>query len=328
MSHIRSLVFHQNGRPEEVLGLEQHAYDTPLLQDQVRVEILAAPINPADLNTVVGNYGVKLDLPAVPGVEGAGRVVATNSKDFAVGDSVIFLRRAATWASHTIVAAESLLKIPPEMEPLQAAMLKINPATAWLLLHQFVNLQHGDWIVQNAGNSGVGRCVIQLARDLGIRTVSFVRRDRFRSELSALGADGVFNDDQDGHAAAREVLAGANAAAAFNAVGGDSALRLMKQLRQGGQHITYGAMGLKPLTVPNGLLIFRDLQLRGLWVSRWLETAPAEQIRGIYADLAQRVIAGKLQQPVDSTFKLEDFRAALARVEAPDRCGKILLMPQ
>jgi hypothetical protein len=101
-------------------------------------------------------------------------------------------------------------------------------------------------------------------------------------ELRALGADHVFIDDDDGLAAAKSALGGANAALAFNAVGGDSALRLMKLLREGGTHITYGAMGRKPLTLPNGLLIFRDIRVRGLWVTRWVENAPtAEKSRGL-----------------------------------------------
>jgi NADPH:quinone reductase-like Zn-dependent oxidoreductase len=293
----------------------------------VLVRILAAPINPADLNTIEGTYGVKPALPATPGIEGCGVVEVGNFTEFEKGDRVIFLRRAATWASHTSVPADSLLKLPPGIDPLQAAMLKVNPATAWQLLHGFGKLKKGDWIVQNVGNSGVGRCVIQLARDLGIRTISFVRRTELFEELRQLGANHVFLDDEGGLAAAREALGGANAALAFNAVGGDSALRLMKLLLESGTHITYGAMGRKPVTMPNGLLIFRDIQVRGLWVTRWIDNAPLAEVREIYQNLAARVAAGKIVQPVDSTFPLEQFPAALARLEAPDRSGKILFAP-
>ncbi len=293
----------------------------------VRVRILAAPLNPADLNTIEGTYGVKPPLPATPGIEGCGVVEASNSSDYAPGDRVIFLRRAATWASHTSVPGETLFKLPPGIDPLQAAMLKVNPATAWRLLHGFGPLKPGDWIVQNVGNSAVGRCVIQLARDLGIRTLSFVRRPELGDELRELGADQFLLDDEASLTEAKAVLGGANAALAFNAVGGESALRLMKLLREGGSHITYGAMGRKPLTIPNGLLIFRDIQVRGLWVSRWIENAPIEEVRAGYENLAARVAAGKLVQPVDSTFPLEQFQAALARLEAPERSGKVLFVP-
>ena len=324
----KQLVFRKSGSPGEVLEIEMNTLISRALGDgDVLVRILAAPINPADLNTIEGTYGVKPPLPATPGIEGCGVVEVSRSADFKVGDWVIFLRRASTWASHTTLPAAALLKIPDSIDPLQAAMLKVNPATAWQLLHGFGPLKSGEWIVQNVGNSAVGRCVIQLARDLGIRTISLVRRAEQFDELIALGADHVFLDDDTGLASARDVLGGANAAFAFNAVGGDSALRLMKLLRESGSLVTYGAMGRKPVTIPNGLLIFRDIRVCGLWVSRWIESASTEEVAAVYENLAARVVAGKLLQPVDSTFPLEAFQQALARLEAPDRNGKILFVP-
>ena len=324
----KQLVFRQTGKPSEVLEFEADSLISQAPDPgTVLVRMLAAPINPADLNTIEGTYGVKLALPATPGIEGCGVVENGNSTDFKEGDHVIFLRRAATWASHATVPAEAIFKLPPGIDPIQAAMLKVNPATAWRLLHGFGALKPGEWIVQNVGNSAVGRCVIQLARDLGIRTISFVRRIELLGELRGLGADHIFLDDDDGLAAAKEALGGANAALAFNAVGGDSALRLMKILRESGCHITYGAMGRKPLTIPNGLLIFRDIQVRGLWVSRWIENAPLNEVRDVYENLAARVANGKIVQQVDSTYPLEKFQDALARLEAPERSGKVLFVP-
>lgn len=322
----RRLVFRRTGTPAEVLETEEFQPIAPGA-GEVLVKILAAPVNPADLNTIEGTYGVKPPLPAVPGIEGCGVVEASGAEGFTPGMRVMFLRRADTWATHTTLPAEALFPLPDGIDPLQAAMLKVNPATAWRLLHGFETLHPGDWIVQNLGNSAVGRCVIQLARDLGIRSVSFVRRAGQAAALTALGADHVFTDDEDGMRAARGVLDGANAALGFNAVGGDSALRIAKLLREGGTHITYGAMGRKPVTLPNGLLIFRDLRVRGLWVTRWSETAASAEIHETYRSLAARVVAGTLVQPVDRTFALDDWRQALARLDAPDRTGKVLFTP-
>ncbi len=321
----KQLLFRETGKPSEVLEMESESLISQALAGgEVLVRIVAAPLNPADLNTIEGTYGVKLDLPATPGIEGYGVVESSSSPDFERDDEVIFLRRSATWASHSTVPGETLFKLPKGMDPLQAAMLKVNPATAWQLLHGAGNPELGSWVVQNVGNSAVGRCVIQLARDLGVKTISFVRREALFEELRALGADHVFLDDDGGVASAMEAMGGANAALAFNAVGGDSALRLMKLLREGGCHLTYGAMGRKPVTVPNGLLIFRDIHVRGLWVTKWIENASAEEVAEVYESLAARVAAGKLVQAVDSTYPLERFQDALARLEAPDRSGKVL----
>jgi NADPH:quinone reductase-like Zn-dependent oxidoreductase len=128
-------------------------------------------------------------------------------------------------------------------------------------------------------------------------------------------------------AEALEHLGGATARLAFNAVGGESALRLMKLLEEGVTHITYGAMSRKPLTLPNGLLIFRDIRLRGLWVTKWLEHAPFEEVRATYEKLAELVNAGRLVQKVDSVFSLEDWPTALLRLKDANRNGKVLLVP-
>lgn len=327
MSRGKRLVFDGFGKPSEVLRYEEYAL--PRVQEgEVLVRISAAPINPADLNTIEGTYGYKPPLPATPGIEGCGVVESSRADGFAPGDGVIFLQRAHTWASHSLVPASALFRVPSHMDPLQAAMLKVNPATAWRLLHGFDNLAPGDWIVQNLGNSAVGRCVIQLCRDLGIRSISFVRDAAQAAELRALGADHVFADDEIGAAAARDVLGGAHAALAFNAVGGDSALRLMKLLRASGTHITYGAMGRKPITLPNGLLIFQDIRIRGLWVTRWADNAPREEVDSVYQNLSELVANGKLVQPVDGSFLLENWREALSRLEAPGRSGKVLFAMQ
>jgi len=317
------LIFRQTGKPEEVLELEDFPLAAPG-DGEVLVRMIAAPLNPADLNTVEGTYGVKLALPATPGIEGCGVVEASASPNYSPGDHVIFLKRSATWASHTRVPADVLFKLPAGIDPIQAAMLKVNPATAWQLLNGFGTLEPGTWVAQNAGNSAVSRCVIQLAPGFGIKTLSFVRRPELVQELLDLGADAVFIDDDDGRAKAKELLGGANAALAFNSVGGDSALGLLKLLKEGGSHITYGAMSRRPVTVPNGPLIFRDIIVRGLWITRWIEKAPIAEVRRIYAELAEKVAAGSVLQKVDSLHDIKDFRTALDRLEERDRDGKVL----
>lgn len=320
----RRLFFTECGKPDEVLRLEKFKPREPHA-GEVLVRIEAAPINPADLNLIEGTYGVKVALPSVPGIEGCGVVVAGSGR-FVAGKRVMFLRRASSWASHVVVPEDDLFELPDGIDLHQAAMLKVNPATAWRLLYGFAELKRGDWVVQNAGNSAVGRCVIQLARECGVRTVSLVRRAELANELRDLGGDVVLTEGDAAVAEALEHLGGANARLAFNAVGGESALRLMKLLEESGTHITYGAMSRKPLTLPNGLLIFRDVRLRGLWVSKWLEKASCDEVKATYEKLAELVSAGRLVQKVDSVFALEDWPAALKRLKDADRDGKVLLV--
>ena len=103
------------------------------------------------------------------------------------------------------------------------------------------------------------------------------------------------------------------------------ALRLMNLLGSDGIHITYGAMGRRPLTVPNGLLIFKNLQLRGLWITKWIEGAPDVEIREVYGSLAAAMATGALRMPVDRVVPLEEFGDAIARLSEAGRNGKVLL---
>ncbi|MCW1887108.1 2-enoyl thioester reductase domain-containing protein [Luteolibacter flavescens] len=322
---MQALRFHEFGKPQDVLKLEPLELP-PLAEGEVRLKILAAPVNPADLNFIEGTYGVKPELPAVPGIEGCGEVIESRSSDLRIGDRAIMLRRAGSWATHVQLPADHLFKIPADLDPLQAAMLKVNPATAWRLLTGTGTPASGSWIVQNAANSAVGRCVIAVARELGIRTINLVRRPELIDELQALGADLVVTDDDAGMDAVKSAGAG-KPALAFNCVGGESALRLMNLLAPGGIHITYGAMARRPLTVPNGLLIFKDLQLRGLWITKWIESAPKQELDEAYAKLAALMTNGSLTMPVDSTHSLESSGTALERVSAAGRDGKVLLVP-
>ena len=320
---MQCLQFTEFGQPEQVLQLQDLVL--PELNDHhVRLKILASPINPADLNFIAGTYGVKPDLPSVPGIEASGEVIESRSPDFQVGDRCIFLRRAGLWATHAQVPASHLFKLPVGIDPLQAAMLKVNPATAWRLLTGFTKLPRGSWVIQNAANSGVGRCVIPLAKSLGVRTINLVRRTELIPQLILAGADQVLLDDAEVADSVKAICGSVPPLLAFNCVGGDSALRQLKCIAAGGTQFTFGAIPLRPLSVPNGLLIFKDVQLRGLWITRWIESAPREEIDETYSRLSAEVLSGNLHIPVDSTYELSEFKTALERLSAPGRSGKVL----
>ncbi len=174
----------------------------PCGEGQLRVRMLASPINPADTNWIEGTYGTRPVLPEVPGTEGVAEVVESRAADFAVGDWVIFLDYAHGWQESRVVAAADVLRVPKDVNVLDLAMLKVNPATAWLMLERVRSMEK-PVVLQNAANSGVGRCVIQIARARGWRTVNFVRNAELAAELLDLGADVVYSDDEAGLQAAK-----------------------------------------------------------------------------------------------------------------------------
>ena len=319
-----SATFTSFGQPTEVVELT-HISKPDLKPGQVRLKMLFAPINPADINYIQGIYGIKPELPAVPGLEGCGEVIESQSEDLQAGDLVITLKAVGTWAEQVICPADCVLKIPANTPLEQASMLKVNPLTAWCMLTQFVDLPQGSWVIQNAANSGVGSCVIQIAKLLGLRTINLVRRKELIKPLTELGADHVLLDDAASIETIRKITTDSSPALALNAVGGDSALRLMDSLATKGIHVTYGAMGRRSLKVPNKFLIFKRIQLHGFWVTEWIKETNVSLVAETYQQLAQWITDGKLAQPIDSTYPLAEITTALKRAMEDQRDGKVLL---
>ena len=326
---MSALLIRDFGSPLSVLELAPLPTPPPLGAGEALVKILASPINPADLNWIEGTYGSRPVLPATPGTEAVGEVLASTDPAFPVGARVIFLEYAHGWQSQRVVATRSLLMVPSDLPFVELAMLKVNPATAWRMLHDFTTLEPGDFVVQNAANSAVGQCVIQIAHALGLRTLNFLRRPDQADDLRALGAEFLFRDDDEGQQQALDYLRaqGRRAPLALNAVGGDSALRQCELLADGAIQVTYGAMSRRPLTIPNKHLIFRGLRFCGFWLSPWLARASAADIQATYQPLLDLLRRGQLRTKVDRIYSLADFSQALTRLKAPDRNGKILFSP-
>jgi NADPH:quinone reductase-like Zn-dependent oxidoreductase len=310
------------GNPEDVVAVEKFEVGQPG-PGQVLLRMESAPINPADLNFIEGVYGLKPSLPAAAGLEGCGTVLATGDgvSSPADGDRVVILRGHGSWSSHLICPAADVLAIPREIPAVQACMLKVNPMTAYRMLAEGTSAPvAGSWVAQNAANSGVGQCVIQIARALGLKTINLVRRDDAIASLQALGADCVMLDEPGvvEKAPGRPSLA-------LNAVGGDSATRLMDLLADGGCMTTYGAMSRQGVKVPNKFLLFKGITLRGFWLTRWLREASAEEIAASYDRLAALMADGKLAMAVEKSYPLAAAADAIRHAKQGGRQGKILL---
>lgn len=326
MSKVRTIVFHEYGVPSEVARLEERELAPPG-PGEARVRLLAAPINPADLNVLEGKYATLPDLPGIPGVEGVGIIedLGEGVGQIQKGYRVLLPHGIGTWREAVNVPVESLHPVPWDVPTEQAAMLKINPATALHMLEDFVRLEPGDWVAQNAANSGVGHAVIQLARHKGLRTLNFVRRPELIDTLLKAGADAVLLDEGDPGERIHGILGKDTIRLGLNAVGGESALRVARSLAQGGTIVTYGAMGRQPLKIPNGMLIFDDLTWRGFWVSRWYREGSTKEERStMFAGLFPLAARGILHTPIERIYPVDEAAAALTHAAQGRRGGKIL----
>ena len=317
--------------PDPQSVIEAVPFERPVpAQGQALVAVLAAPINPSDVLTLTGEYGILPPLPAVGGNEGVGRVVelGPDTQGPAVGQTVLLPAGIGTWASHVLAPVAKLVPLPNGADPQQLAMLTVNPPTASLLLGNFVDLKPGDWVMQNAANSGVGSYLLQLARQRGLKTVNIVRRESAVAGVEALGADVVLVDGEDLAARVKAVTHGASIKLGVDSVGGSATLRLAACLGEGGIVVNYGALSGDACKVSPRELVFRDITLKGFWLARWFRITPAAQQHALLAELAGLIAAGKLKAPIQATYDLMQIKQAVAAAAAGERQGKIMIVPR
>jgi trans-2-enoyl-CoA reductase len=250
--------------------------------------------------------------------------IGANVTNIGPGALVILPHNVGTWRDAVTVKANELVVVPAGIEPVDAAMLKINPMTAWRLLHDYVDLEKGDWLIQNAANSAAGRAVVQIAHDLGYKTVNVVRRAELIDELQAEGGDVVLVDGENLREEVKAATSGAAIRLGLNAVGGESALRLANCLAPESTLVTYGAMSLQPLKIPNGLLIFKDLRFRGIWINKWYDNATPEQRLEAFQRLFEMAKRGLLKTKVEKAYPLMEAKAAVTHAAQGKRSGKII----
>ncbi len=325
---MKKVLLDQYGTPWEVA----RCADVPDVgdpgPDEVVFDVLAFPINPADMGFCRGTYRLKPPLPATPGAECVGRVTAVggNVKHVRRGDLVINLQRE-NWAQKRRVAGDDAIPLPAGMDLKQAAMVRINPPTALLMLSDFVKLKGGDWVIQNVANSAVGRLLIVLAHQQGLRTVNVVRRADLADQLKGLGADVVIVDGPDLAARVATAVSDAPIRLGVEAIGGAATGRITDCVATDGTVVHYGSMsGINPEVGRNNF-IYRGVHLTGFMLGRFLSRRSAAEIRAIYADIARQVLTGTLSAPVDTVYPIENIKEALAHADKGGRNGKILVAP-
>ena len=328
----RSVRYHAIGKPEDVLQYDSLPEDARApAAGEALVLLEMAVIHPSDLGMIGGTYGRLRPLPAVAGREGVGRVakIGAGVASLKPGDRVRMPEDSGAWREALVARADSLIQVPADLPASQMAMAIINPPTAWLLLHEFVDLKPGDWIIQNASNSAVGECVVQMARALGLRTACLVRSpEKHGANLRAMGADIVLADDDKALKAVQSQIAqmgGAPPRLALNSVGGMSAITLTRALGPNGQLITFGGMTGDAIRFPTREFIFKNAAMRGFWMDRWARAAAPGALCAVCEAVFARIRDGSLRMTVDSVYPLSEYAAALARAAAYGRDGKVLL---
>ncbi|TPV94192.1 MAG: zinc-binding dehydrogenase [Myxococcales bacterium FL481] len=321
---MQGLVYAAHGAPLDVLERVelQPVSATPR---HVVVEVLATPIDPMDLLLIRGHYPLRATLPAFAGAEGCGRVVSVGDAvvEVSVGDLVLLPVRVGAWRSQLVVAAEDVCRVPGNVDPVQASMLRVNPITADVMLDAFVTLRPGDWLIQSPGAGSVGQFVVQLARQRGVQTISIVRRAQRAALVRSLGGELVFEDGPDLVRQVRGETGGGAVVLALDGTGGETAGRLASCLEPGGTLVSYGAMSRRPTQVGVDALVFRDVRHRGFWLRNWTTANRPEIVHERLNSLARLSLRGEIA----AEYALSDWREALQHAQRPDRCGRVVLRP-
>lgn len=328
--YMKKILFDQIGNPNEVLRL----VDVPLPEPkagQVRVKVMAAPINPSDLLYVQGLYGVQASLPgASVGFEGAGIIDAIGTGvgggiELSKGAKVCFLAQGS-WAEYVTVPITALMPLPEKVSFEIGAQMYINPVTALAMLKE-AGLKEGDWLLLTGGASAVNKIVIQLAVKRGIRTICTVRSSLQEDVLQQLGASAVVNVKQAKLSEAVMTLtSNKGAAVCFEAVGGEAGLEALKSLAAGGKCIVYGMMSGEPLPLQSGFLIFNDLKISGFWLSNWFKKIGLVDMLKTTRELYSLIANSELDFGTTEKYFLHDFDKALVHASKSNRLGKVILV--
>jgi NADPH:quinone reductase-like Zn-dependent oxidoreductase len=327
--HMRAVVLHHYRDGHHHLTIEQRALTPPGPHDVV-VRIAAAAVHPADLVFVQGRYGVRKPLPTVPGFEGMGEVVQVGA---AVDRSWLGRRVACmsaehdgTWAEYLTTPHINVLPIPDDLPEALAAMLFVNPLTAWAL-HDIARQAGATSLIQTAAASALGRMLIRLCARSGIESINIIRRDEHIAGLQDAGARYILNSTEptfEKHL--RALTRSMHTSIAFDAVGGRLSGQILRALHTGGTLCLYGSLAAEPVEISIDQIIFRSKHIRGFWLSLWMrENGPETRAQALADILAQRqdytpAIAGR--------YPLERAHDALDAYAADMTRGKVLLVPR
>jgi NADPH:quinone reductase-like Zn-dependent oxidoreductase len=332
---MKALIFRETGEPKSVLKLEEIP-TPPLAPGEALVRLLLSPINASDLHMVRGRYGRQPEFPASPGIEGVGIVEALGSGVEAptVGTRVVFIDAWNTWREQIVCPADKLVPVPDGVDDSAAAASYINPLTAWALTISTHNLKEGDWLLQTAAASSVGKFVLQLAQQYRFKTINVIRRREQESMIRNLGGDEVIcTADEDLRSRLQELTAGKGVERAIDCVAGDVGAEVARNLAPAGTMLVYGALSshrqtdpakfTMPLFAPR--LIYSAATIRGWWLPRWVPSQPLAEVRAATSELLTMLSKGALAPPASVRYSVKDFQEAVSLADGEAGQEKVLL---
>jgi NADPH:quinone reductase-like Zn-dependent oxidoreductase len=325
----RAIQFREHGDPAQVLTVGAVPTPEPA-HGQVRVRMLLSPINPSDLYVVRGVYGRLPKLPATPGFEGVG--IVEQSGGGLLGWRVLGRRVAVintdsgNWQQQVIIPARQAIPVPDGVPDEQIACFMVNPATAYIMTATVLRVPPGEWLLQTAAGSALGKMVIKLGKHFGFRTINVVRRQEGTDQLRQLGADAVINTAQEDLVERVQEIAGKKGVRyALDAVGGDVGSRVAASLSVGGRMLIYGSLSFEPIHLDPRFMIFGSKKVEGFWLTDWMRGRNPLTLLRLFRRIGQLMKQGLLTSDIAATHSMDQIAEAVRQVDQPGRQGKVLL---
>lgn len=304
---------------------------------QLLIEVICAPVNPADRMQVAGTYIVRKDPPFVPGVVGVGRVVDGNRPGaigrLLRGRTVVFAPGPdlpGTWAERAVAPAGQCIPLPGGLRPEEGVNLLANAMTATALIEEAHAARSPALVVTGAAGE-LGRMLIGAGPGRGVEIVAVVRREAQAEALRAAGARHVVvigdPSTADERAALRGAIEATGARVAGDAVAGAMPEILLDALPDGGELICFGRLSDAPLTFdPMIYLVGKHQTVRGFDIGAWLEArGKIGQLRAVRQ--AADVLTNGFRTTVQHAVGLDELAARFEELGAATTDGKTILLP-
>lgn len=329
---MKAVVFDRFGEPGEVLQTRDLPMPEPG-RGQVRVRMLAAPINPSDMLMVRGRYTKVPTLPAQVGFEGVGVIDKTGPglmkflRGLKPGRRVaVPSSDAGTWAEYAIVPARQAIPVADGIPDEQAAGFFVNPATVVAMVNHVLRVPPGGWLMQSAAGSALGRMIIRLGKVEGFRTINLVRRKEQGEELRKLGADAVICTSEESiEERVKALTNGKGAPHAIDCVGGATGSGMVKALAEDGHMLVYGTLSDEPIAVEPRVLIGMAARVEGFWLGHWAKKQGPLKLLKLFRQINRLMKEGVLTAEIGATFSLDEVQAAVKQADQTARQGKVLL---
>ena len=307
---MNTLFFKEKGDAERVLNFGENNIPK-LLFNEIRVKVLASPVNPADFMFIEKQYRLEPKFPQIAGFEGAGIIQENGGDDKFPIKSIVAFRHKNVWAEFVNVPKDKVILLPENSSIEKASQLSLNPLTAWALLDE-LNTKENEWIILSAGNSAVSKLIIQFAKSKNIKTIPIVRDFRQKEELMNLGATEVLNSNNEEIGKQIKELTKSETILGFlDAVGGNLTSQIIKTISANSKILHYGLYSDQNIEYHSSDIIFKNITIKGFGIDGWLNKKSKSEMENIWTSIIQEVMKSDFKMEISGKYALKDYKQAI-----------------